>query len=197
MKFCISVLSIALMASIVCVAFALRSTGRDCYGTFSGILFEGKSDDNIIEEFVWKGTNTIEPWIESLGYQDAKILGKIRAYQETFGRGLVGVLPNGSVSGPDFSMTLPPEFNMRNVTVISGTWDRTSMSTKNIGMTDEPGTYTVNGSAEIMAVKGAGGITVVGAGLSGTIGVNLRKSLRLDKHLSIGMVIETVLYLVP
>ena len=30
-----------------------------------------------------------------------------------------------------------------------------------------------------------------------SIGVNLRKSLRLDKHLSIGMVIETVLYLVP
>ncbi len=30
-----------------------------------------------------------------------------------------------------------------------------------------------------------------------TIGVNLRKSLRLDKHLSIGMVIDTVLYLVP
>ena len=37
----------------------------------------------------------------------------------------------------------------------------------------------------------------LGAVTNRTIGVNLRKSLRLDKHLSIGMVIETVLYLVP
>ncbi len=35
-------------------------------------------------------------------------------------------------------------------------------------MTSQPGTYTVTGSAELMAVKGAGGITVMGNGLSGT-----------------------------
>ena len=37
----------------------------------------------------------------------------------------------------------------------------------------------------------------VGAVCNRTIGVNLRKSLRLDKHLSISMITETVLYLVP
>ena len=167
-SFFIVILIAVLMTTFLYFAEALRSRGRDCYGTFSGNIFQDSSDDKIIEKFEWTNTHTLNPRVVSVGYEDAKIFGKIRAYQDTFGRGLVGVLSIGSVSGPDFSMNLPKEFNIRSVSVISGTWDTTSMSSHQTSMTDEPGTYTVTGSAEIMAVKGKGGITVMGTGLSGS-----------------------------
>lgn len=164
----IVLLIVVFMTTFSYFAEALRSTGRDCYGTFSGNIFQDSSDSKIIENFEWQGLNMLNPRMVSVGYEEAKIFGKVRAYQNTFGRGLVGVLPSGSVSGPNFSMDLPQEFNIRSTSVISGTWDTTSMSTHKTRMTDEPGTYKVTGSADIMAVKGAGGITVEGTGLSGS-----------------------------
>ncbi len=165
--------------------FAIRSTGRDCTGSFFGYFWEGTSDNEIIEKFEWRGTNTIEPWMESVGYQDATIFGRIKAYQRTFGRGTVGVVPQGSVSGPSFSLTLPKEYNLTGVGGLSGTWDTTSMTTKESDTTDEPGTYTLTGSADFMAVGGGGGIKVDNLGgvtFSGTVAFNLTKSADTVTH---------------
>lgn len=66
----------------------------------------------------------------------------------------MGVMPSGSVSGPDFSMPLPEEFDIHGVGGIIGDADTTRMKTKESKDAEEPGTYTLTGSAEIMAVTG-------------------------------------------
>ena len=170
MKFRVSLLIVVLMMTFLHVTVALQSIGRDCSGTFFGSIwdFEGKSDTEIIEKFEWTDTDTPNPRIVSVGYQDAKIWAKVSAYQKTWGYGRVGVMPSGSVSGPNFSMTLPKEFEMRGVGFIFGDNDTTGMKSKNSKYAEEPGTYTLTGSAEIMAVAGGGGIKVQGTGFSGS-----------------------------
>ena len=170
MKFRVSILIVVLMMTFLHVTVALRSTGRDCSGTFFGSIwnFEGKSDTDIIERFEWTDTHTQNPRIVSVGYEDATIWGKVEAYQKTWGYGTVGVMPSGSVSGPDFSMPLPEEFDIHGVGGIIGDADTTRMKTKESKDAEEPGTYTLTGSAEIMAVTGGGGIKWQGTGLSGS-----------------------------
>lgn len=180
MKNRILFLIIVLMMAHLHTVFAIKSDGRDCYGTFPTSILSSKNK-KIIEKFEWTDTHTFNPRIISMGYEAATIEGRIDAYQKTKGLGTVGVFPEGSVSGPNFSLTLEKEFNTNTVgefSIVGHSDATTSMHTKNSDTNDHPGPYTLTGSAEFVGVGGGGGITILGSGftLSGTIEFNTTKS---------------------
>ena len=163
MKNRISLFIVILMMVHLHTAFALRTNGRDCSGTFPTSFFSSKNK-HIIEKFEWKNTHTLYPYIGSVGYEEATIEGRIEAYQKVEGHGSVGVSVEGSVSGPDFSLTLDKEFATDFVGLPYN--NRLDNYTTNSGANDEPGSYTLTGNAEYVAVGLGGGITVLGTGFT-------------------------------
>ncbi|MDE0483763.1 MAG: hypothetical protein OXI67_14370, partial [Candidatus Poribacteria bacterium] len=148
-----------------------------CESSFNGNWFEGSSKPKIIEKYKWVDLDSMSPKLKKTDVKPASIFGKVKTSQSTYGTGVVGVKAVGTVTGPtNFQMEIGPEFEINSITLLdyllgdawSDTTKKSATSKKN---TKVKGTYTLNGSGEVIAVSGGGGITVEGSGFrsSGTV----------------------------
>ncbi len=147
-----------------------------CESSFDGNWFEGSSKPKIIEKYKWIDLDSMYPKLKKTEVKPASIFGKVKTSQSTYGTGVVGVKAVGNVTGPNFEMEIGPEFNINAITLLDyltgdAWYDTTKKSATAKKDTDVKGTYTLNGSGEVIAVSGGGGITVNGTGFrtSGTV----------------------------
>jgi len=158
----------------------LESSGPPtCESSFNGNLFEGSSKSKIIEKYKWIDLDSMSPKLKKTDVKPASIFGKVTTSQSTRGTGVIGVKTVGNVTGPtNFAMEIGPEFKINSITWFDYIWgdgdawsDTTKKSATSKKNTQVKGTYTLNGSGEVIAVSGGGGITAFGHGFrtSGTV----------------------------